>query len=293
MQSFIYYTVFILSMLFVSIAVGQVIHMSDGENISRLPGDELHAQWSSDNKSILFKSINNGNIDLCIYQMELDTIFSISNSDYNFNNPVWHPDGDKIVFDSDKNGIEYLYSIDIKTNEVKPLFNRKIRCRNASFSASSRQVYFAGYDELAERWEIYSYDFIYDNLNKLTSFKLGCSNPEISNDGKLIAYCKENPFNGTKNIDVINWYGEPVISFNEFSAESPMWNTSGFKLYFISKKDNKYGELYSIWKDGSHLVRLTNDTIKIQDISVSSDESNIAISALILNSWDIIIASLD
>ncbi len=272
---------------------GQYINITDGINISNFIGNESVPQWSNDNKELLFQSTVNQNSTICIYHLEEDTILFFNNENYNFNNPTWHPDGDKIVFDSDKNGTEYLYFLDLKTKDIQPLFNRRIRCMDASFSSSSRQVYFTGYDELDERWEIYSYDFIYDNLNRLTYFKLGCSNPQISSNGKLIAYCKENPFNDTKNIDIINWYGEHEISFNEFTASSPIWNTTGFKLYFISEKDNEYGELYSIWKNGSHLERLTNDTIQIQDISISPDETKMAISVLTENGWDIYVVPFD
>jgi len=282
-----------LSIAFVSNVSGQYLAIIDGENISNMIGDEVDAQWSTDGSSLLFQSKENENSIICIYHIETDTLQCTSNIDYNFNNLVWHPDGDKIVFDSDKNGIEYLYVLDLETNEIKPLFNRKIRCRNASFSESSRQVYFTGYDELAKRWEIYSYDFIYDNLNKLTSFKLGCSNPEISNNGKLIAYCKQNPFKGTKSIDVINWYGESVISFKDFDGDFPTWNPSTFKIFFISYIDNKEGELYSIWKNGTHLERLTDDTLEIQSPSISPDESKIAVSVLTENGWDIYVVLFD
>jgi len=278
---------------FVQTIAGQYINISNGNNISNTFGDKVDAQWSADGSSLLFQYKENENSIICIYYIEADTLQCTSNIDYNFNNLVWHPDGDKIVFDSDKDGIEYLYVLDLETNEIKPLFNRKIRCRNASFSESSRQVYFTGYDKLAKRWEIYSYDFIYDNLNKLTSFKLGCSNPEISNDGKLIAYCKQNPFKGTKSIDVINWYGESAIRFKGFDGEFPTWNSSTFKLFFISYMDNDKGELYSIWKNGTHLERLTDDTLEIQYPAISPDESKIAISVLTENGWDIYIVPFD
>ena len=275
-----------------TISYGQYLNIADGKYISNSLGDEIFPQWSSDGNSILYQSIINDKSSICIYDFVDDTTLNISNVNYNFNNPIWHPDGDRIVFDSDKNGVEYLYAFDLKTHSVKPLFSRKIRCRNASFSTSSRQVYFTGYDELNNSWEIYSYDFVYDNLNKLTNYKLGCNNPQISNNGKLIAYCKENPFKGTKNIDIINWYGEPVISFSEFAANSPTWNNTGFKLYFISEKDDENGELYSIWKDGTHIERLTNDTIKIRDLSISPNGTKMAISVLNNNNWDVMIIDI-
>jgi len=292
MQKIILLFIIFLSIAFAPTVSGQHLNIIDGDNISNIIGDEIDAQWSADGKKLLFLSRENKNSIICIYFTDTDTLLYISDLDYNFNNPVWHPDGNKIVFNSHKNGIEYLYVIDLKTNKVTPLFNRKIRCRNASFSASSRQVYFTGYNELDRRWEIYSYDFIYDNINRLTNYEFGCSNPEISKDGKLIAYCKQKPFKGTTSIDIINWYGESIISFKDIVGTFPIWSPSAFKLFFISHMDNKTGELYSIWKDGSHLERLTDDDLQIGYPSISPDESKIAISVLTESGWDIYIISL-
>lgn len=289
------YILWIITFLFLNFpnsTYGQYLNLSDGKIISNIDGNNILPSWSSDGNRILFLSNTEVGNTICIYKFDSDTIIRVNTKNYLVNNPVWHPDGDKIVFDSKKNDKYFLYIIDLKTNKITPLFNRKVSCRNASYSASSRQVYFNGYDELNKRWEIYSYDFIYDNLNKLTSYKFGCLDPEISKNGKNIAYCKINPFKQTLNIDVINWYGEPVISFNDFEASSPTWSPTGFKLYFISKKDNKNGELYCVWKNGTHLEQLTDDDVEISNVAISPDESKIALSVLTANGWDIIMLPL-
>ncbi len=270
---------------------GQVLDVADGKNITGLSGDELNAEWSHNSKYLLFQSVFEDRSKVYLYQVDSDTLLCLSELDYNLRNPVWHPDGDKVVFDSDKAGWDYLYVLDLKTSEVTTLFNRKIKCRNASFSDSPRQVYFTGYDEITHRWEIYSYDFIYDNLNRLTNYKLGNDYSDISSDGKHIVYCKENPFNSTKSMVVINWYGEHVIGFDDFNVEDPSWDPAGFKLFFVSDMDNKEKELYSIWKDGSHLDRLTNDQISVACPVVSPDGTKIAMSILTESGWDIIILS--
>ncbi len=267
----------------------QPIVIDESNNITKMPGDELFAEWSYDGNNLLFESIYNDISSLCIYRLADDTVLQLSNQNYNFKNPVWHPDGDKIVFDSDKEGSDYLYILDMTTLEVKPLFRRRIVCRNATFSTSSRLVYFTGFDELMDCWEIYSYDFISDNLNKLTDYKVGTSCPDIYSDGKQIVYCKVDTSSGNSRMEVINWYGEPSIQFNKFNAYYPSWGSSGLKLFFISKMDNKEGELYSIWKDGSHLERLTHDTIRVTHPVVSPDGTSIAISVRVEKGWDIFI----
>ena len=140
---------------------GQYIKITDGTNITSMPGDELNAEWSPDSKSLLFQSVLDSVSTVYLYQLQSDTVLCFSDIGYNLRNPEWYPGGEKFVFDSDKDGTDYLYELDLLTHKVKPLFNRKIVCRNATFSASSRQVYFTGYNELSDSWEIYSYDFVF------------------------------------------------------------------------------------------------------------------------------------
>lgn len=258
-----------------------------------MQGDELVADWSFDSKTLLFQSVINETSSIYIYRLADNTILKLSKQNYNYRNPVWHPDGDKIVFDSDKDGDDYLFILDLDNQTEKPLFYRNVKCRNASFSTSARQVYFTGYDELANNWEIYSYDFIYDNLNKLTDYGFDCGNPDMYNNGKQIVYWKLNPAVEFKNLEVINWYGEPNIEFDEFQASYPSWGPSGFKLFFISTMDNEEGELYSIWRDGTHMERHTHDTIKVKDPVISPDGTKMTISVLVEGDWDIFIFNFE
>lgn len=294
MQSFAGWLIILLLLITVNCRVyGQCITIGDGRNITGMTGDELNAEWSHDSKNLLFQSAHKGTSSIYLYGLANDTVLCLSNLIDNFRNPVWHPDGDKVVFDSDRGGVDRLYVLDLNTNKAIPLFNRKIKCCDASFSALSRQVYFTGYDDLTHSWEIFSYDFVYDNLNKLTDFRLGNSNPDVSSDGKRIVYCKANPFNRTKNLEVINWYGEQIIMFDKFNGECPSWGALGLKLFFVSNMDNEKGELYSIWKDGSHLERLTHDETSIACPVVSPDGTKIAMSVLTESGWDIFIFSFE
>lgn len=281
---------FVIILLSVSCNVyGQLIVINESNNVTSLPGEELFAEWSYDGKSLLFESIVDDTSSIYIYQLTYDTLFKLSNLNYNLKNPTWHPDGNKVVFDSDKAGYDYLYTFDVVTMEVSPLFNRRIKCKNASFSTTSRQVYFSGFDELQDCWEIYSYDFIYDNLNKLTDNCLVASCPDIYNNGKQLVYCSKDNANDSSLMVVINWYGEQMSLFNKFNAYYPSWGPAGFKIFFVSTMDDEDGELYSIWKDGSHLERLTHDNIKVAHPVISPDGTKLAMSALTENGWDIFI----
>lgn len=271
----------------------QYININDGVNISNLIGNETSIEWSSDSRKILFQNVYNDTSRVYLYNLEEDTLINLCKPGDNFRNPVWHPDGDKIVFDTDIEGVNYLYLMDLSTFEMAPLFIRNIRCRNATFSGSSRQVYFVGYDEYEASWEIYSYDFIYDNLNKLTDYKLGCSNPDINTNGTQIVYSKANPFTGTEKFEIINWYGEDKINYNNLTGRDASWGSSGLKIFFISDLENESNELYSIWKDGTHLERLTSDDIEIANPAVSPDGTKLAISVFTESGWDVYILNFE
>jgi Tol biopolymer transport system component len=286
---------FIIFMFFVlNINIyAQYLDLSDGQNITNMKGDELCAEWSYDGKKLLFQSEINGITTLLIYQIDSDTIVCLGDSSSSYYNPVWHPNGTSIVFDSDAAGSNYLYQLDLANMKVKPLFNRKIASKDASFSNSSRQVYFTGFNELTNTWELYNYDFIYDNLNKLTNCKLGVSDCDVSSNGKLIVYHKDNPFTSSGNLEIVNWYGEKLITFDDYNGKDASWDIAGFKLFFISEMNKGNSELYSVWKDGEHLERITEIKEDVANPVVSPDGSMLAMSVKTKNGWDVYIFPFD
>lgn len=257
---------------------GQHIDPMSGIQISNLPGDEVNSSWSPDGSKLIFSIEIDKNIDLGIYDFKEDTMVVVTDSNINFCNPVWHPDGNRIVFDSDHNGFDYIYTISPEGEDIEHLFNRDIACREAVFSSSSRQVYFTGFDALGNSWETYSYDFIYDNLNQITESKFGIVSPAISKNGKLLVCTRSNPFTGKVYLELLNWYGEGDNTFTDFEGEDVVWDEAGLKFYFIRKEDDSIGELFSIWKNGTHLEKLTNCDKLISSPSISPDGNRLAVS---------------
>jgi len=275
------------------VAKAQYINPDSGIVVSDHYGDELNANWSPDGAMLLFNLIVDEENQLCIYDFERDTVVIISVNRVNFRNPVWHPDGDKIVFDSSHEGHDFLYVINVNSGAITNLLNRDIRCREASFSNSSRQVYFTGFDEIGNSWEIYSYDFIYDNLNKITDSKFGTTDPVISHNGKHIIASKTDPFNGSVSLELLNWYGEKEGGVRSFEGENVAWDKAGLKFYFVKKESDSLRELYSIWKDGTHIEKLTESNFDIATPAISPDGNRAAVSIRNDLGWDIIVVSLD
>lgn len=274
--------------LFSTTICAQELNIDQAKKISSFAGDEINAFWLN-NSTVCFQHHDSSDNSLFAYNISTDSLYLLFKGD--FRNPVLHPDKEHIVFDTEIDSSLFLFKINILSGKTSPLFHRKIQCKNAAFSDSDRQVYFTGFDINTGAWEIYSYDFIYDNLNKLTNNKLGSNNAAISNNGKYIVYCKSDPFTRKQYLEMINWYGESITSFNKMNAYTPIWNTTGFKIYFIAKENNIFS-LFSIWKNGTHRKQITTSNINVFYPAISPDESKIAVSVKDDNGYNVYIFEL-
>ncbi|MFA5419945.1 MAG: hypothetical protein WC341_15940, partial [Bacteroidales bacterium] len=239
--------------------------------IVRPRGDDDCPRWSPDGKKVVFQTNRNGSWDIYCYDPATDVVYPLIISKYNLQHPVWHPNGQSIVFDSDSLGLELLFIYCLSGKETTRLFNREINGREASFASSSRQVYFSGYNKTNNKWQIYNYDFIYDNLNQLTHSNSYCLDPQVAPDGKHLVYHQAETVLEPASIPFINWYGEESHRLKGLKAKDLCWHPAGLKMYFVSDMDEKKGELYSIWDDGSHLERITHDTIAQYQPAISPD----------------------
>ena len=270
--------------LFSNLALFADGFLSEPNKLTSLPGNEINPFWINDS-TLCFQYNYLDENSLYIYNLNNDSLSILFQG--NFKNPVIHPDKEHIVFDTRIDSTDFLYKINIHSGDVSPLFSRKIKCRNAAFSKSNRQVYFTGYDEKTASWEIYSYDFVYDNINKLTNHSLGNDNASVSNDGKNILYCKSDPFTGKQYLNIINWYGERKDNFDKIEAYTPTWDNTGLKIFYVAADSC----LYSLWKNGTHLEKLTEKTAVLYP-AVSPDNTKIALSVKNVDEFDIYVFEL-
>lgn len=232
--------------------------------------------WSTDSEKLVYSGFINGKWDVFIYFHLTDSVEHVSISSLNERNPCWHPDGNSIVYDKIENGVPTLFIINTSTGESKQLLNRNIKCSQASFSHLSNLVCFLGFNEINENWQVYTYDFIYDNLNQLTHHKTTCNNPNFSPDGKHILYELISESLDT-TLKMVNWYGNPELSLDSMAAYSSSWNENSWRFNFISKNEESDNEIYSLRRNGDHLVQLTYNNILEKDFCISPDAKHAAI----------------
>lgn len=272
---------------------GQFLEIDSSNNITKSSGDDLSPTWSPDAKKILFQSNRDGNWDIYVYHFAADSLEQITSSLNNEQNPVWIDNGKSIVFDSDKDGSEKLYRMNLQSRKLELLFNRNIRAKEASFPSTEKLVYFSGFDPIEQRWEIYSFEFYYQNLNKLTDLQDNNHSPVVSPDEDHVIFTNASGNFPMQQLQLINWFGDDKTTLSEFNAYHPSWDNSGLKLYFVSKKDNITADIYSMWVDGSHLERLTKTITHVRHPAVSPDGKYLALSIEMDSGFDIYVFSLE
>lgn len=283
----------LLLMVYFSFGYCQIIAIDTSLNISKNTGDDVSPAWSPDSKKLVYQSDRNGNCDIFMYNLDMDSTIQLTFSLQNEQHPVWHPNGRAIIFDAGDDTMQYLYKIGLKTLKISPLFDRQIICKQPVMANDGRMVYFLGYDAQHENWELFSYHFVYDNLNQLSYYKNNSTFLGLAPDGKTVLYGYQSYAYPFHRLQLYNWYGNELQSFEDYNIMYATWHPDGLKIYFISDKDDLEGELYSFWKDGTHLIRLTDDNYKMNHLSISPDGKSLACSVLNNGNYEIMIIPLE
>ena len=218
-----------------------------------LPGNQHFPSIAQDGR-IVFQSDQNGNKNIYLFNPITDSTVQITSDSVDEQHPVWLPHKNAIVFDAGKGKNARLFYLNLKIGEKRLLLQREIACREASFTPSRHLVVFSGFDDRTQHWQIFSYDFVYDNLNRLTHENGNCSFPVFSPDGKIIAYTLHINDGRTK-LKTINWYGEEMKTIASNLQGRVCWTPDSWRLLYISKAGNRY-VISSIRNDGTHKTEL-------------------------------------
>jgi len=145
-----------------------------GKNLRRLTSDRFtdrDPQFSPDGKSIAFttdrgdatnfEELTFGNYALALLDLETNQVSVLPNQSGKNIAPQWSPDGQEILFVSDRTGISNLYSIDLKSGDVYKLTNILTGVTGIipsaapiSLARDGSRVVFSAFDRAG--WDLYS-----------------------------------------------------------------------------------------------------------------------------------------
>ena len=212
------------------------------------PANPMYPAWSKQGQ-LAFQSAEKGKEHIFIYDHGKNAIIPLPTGNTSSFHPVWVPGRNAIVYDTGTGKNSRLFYMDLKTMRKKLLIPRPIACREASFTPSRHLVAFSGFDDRTQRWQIFTYDFIYDNLNRLTNQNGDCSFPVFSPDGKRIAYLfRGNDHRNT--LKIVNWYGDTPETITDNILGKVSWSPNGWNILFVTLK-NGFFSLSSIQYDGT------------------------------------------
>ena len=152
---------------FVGLKDGQsdiyLLRLSDG-NLQKITddlADDREPSWSPDGEQICFSSdrdsvsadTSSGQYDLFIYQLNGGDLRRLTISKEDEISPCWAPDGEKILFISDRNGIYNLYQLFLDSGSVSPLTDLLTGCFSPSISPDGKRIALSLFSKGG--WDIY------------------------------------------------------------------------------------------------------------------------------------------
>lgn len=188
--------------------------------------------------------------------------------------PEWGPQGETLLFTSYLRSNPDLYSLDLKTKELKWLSNKRGLNMGAALSPDGTTIAFTL--SVDGNTEIYTMDTKGGNLTRLTnSWGLDVS-PSWSPDGKELTFVSSR--SGNPHIYVMNADGTGTrrVSFRGNYNQEPDWSPRpGGKIAFCARDERLKYDIFLLDPATGDVERLTQDQGDNESPSFSPDGHHI------------------
>jgi len=166
----------------------------------------------------------------------------------------WSPDGQYLIYSSEREGNWGIYSLDIRKYRETMLFSAKGLNLAGGVSPDGRITISSSKDGSPE---IYVMNRDGSNLRKLTtSYGIDVS-PVFSPEGSQIAFVSDR--GGSPQIYIMDSDGTRLrrLTFEGSYNTSPVWSPDGKWIAFVGRK-NSNNQIFMIKSDGSDLRQITD-----------------------------------
>jgi Tol biopolymer transport system component len=196
--------------------------------------------------------------------------------------PAFSSKGDKIIFVSNADGDDELYTYDIKTKEVVQITQNTAQDFSPAFSPDGKDVVYVSNMDDPYKWEIYKINIEKKNIKRLTKNNYWDGFPKFSSDGKSIVFSSKR--NGSENIYIMNKNGgsEKILYQSDADDNDPL--LIDHTLYFKSNRDGEW-EIYRFNLKTEKLFRLTYNKVPDWNPRISSDGTKIVVARKISGLW--------
>lgn len=233
-------------------------------------GSDFDPFVSVDGKNIIFASTKISEVsDIFMKTISSKVVEQITHTpNANEKQPQLSPDARSIIYASDKEGSYNIYEISATTRgsrERQLVRNERIN-EMPCYSPDGRFIAYSTWVPQKGDWFVATMD---RRTQQEKIYGPGVF-PKFSPDGKKILFQRAR-------VRAPQWYSiwildlevegvSEVVSSNNWAAITPNWSPDGKKIIFASvnrsvaaKGPYEGDDIYTIWADGTHLVRLTDD----------------------------------
>jgi len=175
------------------------------------------------------------------------------------NCPFISPDGQTIVFLSDRSGNFEIFKMNIDGSAVEQLTFCSVTKEHPQFSPDGKQVMFL--KDYREKTEIWIMDQNGSNQRQLTSNDWRDERPFLSPDGKHITCAEKVSVNG-RMLGVIRMMdadgkNDVEITAREDRDENAAWSPDGRQIVFQRVVNGNF-DIYQVDVDGTNLIWITH-----------------------------------
>jgi Tol biopolymer transport system component len=243
--------------------------------------NQFKGALSPDGKTIAIAAAKRDRANIYLTKLNGKVIRKITSSGMN-TDPYFSPAGDQIIFVSDADGDDELYTYDMETKKVKQITDNSAQDFSPAYSPDGKEVVFVSNMDDPNKWEIYKVNIENKKIKRLTKNNYWDGFPKFSSDGKSIVFSSKRE--GSENIYTIKKHGgsEKMIYESDADDNDPVLIDQ--TMFFKSNRDGKW-EIYRFDLKSKKLFRLTYNSVPDWNPRLSNDGTKIVIARKIKKRW--------
>lgn len=215
---------------------------------------------------------------LQIFTMNVSQLepFALTHGDLNFTDPLWSPNGQKILFASYRRGApvsEDIWVMNADGTEQLNLTNDFANNSNGGWSPDANKVVFSSEPKRDGNTEIYVINADGSHRVRLTENSATDIHPTWSPSGEKIAFISDR--DGSQDVYTMNIDGSDVtrLTQNIGEARTPQWSPDGQQIAFVANND-----VWIMDKDGNNQRKVSRDITVFSLANWSPDVHSLAFS---------------
>lgn len=183
--------------------------------------------------------------------------------------PAWSPDGTQIVFSSNEDGDDELYSVPVSGGAPARLTDNNADDSDPVFSPDGRRIVFASDLDTPGSKELYVIPAEGGAPERLTNAAGSSTQPVFSPDGQRIVYISDRT--GDSDVWIMDANGQRpfLITIDDGRAEdrSPSWSPDGRWLAFVSNRGGSVFQIYLITLDGAVVLPVITSDVNVRSVA--------------------------